>query len=140
MDYLLFILPVFFALSVLLVPKEVVRTYGIMGSFAVLVVVIACMMQYSNDGTVHLFGQTKEWFPGTGITLSFGYDGISLVMLLLTAVLVPLVLISNFKNELAGNRLFTSMVFFMQLGLIGVFISMDGLWFYVFWEIPENSC
>lgn len=135
MELLLFILPVFFALSVLIVPKSGVRAYGIIGSLAVLGVVIACMMQYSNDGTMHLFGSTKEWLPKTGITLSFGYDGISLLMLLLTAVLVPLVLVSNFKNELAENRLFTSMVFFMQLGLIGVFISMDGLWFYVFWEI-----
>ncbi len=135
MEYLLFILPVFFALSVLIVPKSGVRAYGIIGSLAVLGVVIACMMQYNNDGTMHLFGNKNEWLPGTGITLSFGYDGISLLMLLLTAVLVPLVLVSNFKNELAENRLFTSMVFFMQLGLIGVFISMDGLWFYVFWEI-----
>lgn len=135
MALLLFILPVFFALSVLIIPKQGVRAYGIIGSLAVLGVVIACMMQYNNDGTVHIFGQTTEWLRGTGITMSFGYDGISLLMLLLTAVLVPLVLVSNFKNELAENRLFTSMVFFMQLGLIGVFISMDGLWFYVFWEI-----
>ncbi|WP_300664706.1 NADH-quinone oxidoreductase subunit M [Fluviicola sp.] len=133
MEILLFILPVFFALSVLIVPKQGVRAYGIIGSLAVLGVVIACMMQYNNDGTIHLFTSNKEWLPG--ITLSFGYDGISLLMLLLTAVLVPLILLANLKNELAENRLFTSMVFFMQLGLIGVFISMDGLWFYVFWEI-----
>lgn len=135
MEVLLFILPAFFALSVLLVPKQGVRAYGIIGSFAVLGVVIACMMHYNNDGTTYLFGQSEEWLPGTGITLSFGYDGISLLMLLLTAVLVPLILVANFKSELAENRLFTSMVFFMQLGLIGVFVSMDGLWFYVFWEI-----
>lgn len=133
MEILLFILPVFFALSVLIIPKSGVRAYGIIGSLAVLGVVIACMMQYNNDGTIQLFTSNKEWLPG--ITLSFGYDGISLLMLLLTAVLVPLILVSNLKNELAENRLFTSMVFFMQLGLIGVFISMDGLWFYVFWEI-----
>ncbi len=132
MALLLFILPVFFALSVLIVPKQGVRAYGIIGSLAVLGVVVACMMQYANDGTTHLF-VNRPWLAG--ITLSFGYDGISLIMLLLTAVLVPLILVSNFRNELAENRLFTSMVFFMQLGLIGVFISMDGLWFYVFWEI-----
>jgi NADH-quinone oxidoreductase subunit M len=132
-ELLLFILPVFFALSVLIVPKSGVRAYGIIGSLAVLGVVIACMMQYSNNGTVYLFADKKDWL--SGITLTFGYDGISLLMLLLTAVLVPLILVSNFKNDLAENRLFTSMVFFMQLGLIGVFVSMDGLWFYIFWEI-----
>ena len=86
MALLLFILPVFFALSVLIIPKQGVRAYGIIGSLAVLGVVIACMMQYNNDGTIHLFTSNKEWLPG--ITLSFGYDGISLLMLLLTAVLI----------------------------------------------------
>lgn len=132
MDLLLFILPAFFALTALVIPKNGVRAYGILGSLAVLGVVLACMMNYQNDGTVQYF-INKPWL--LGITLSFGYDGISLIMLLLTAVLVPLILISNFKSELAENRLFTSMVFFMQLGLIGVFLSMDGLWFYIFWEI-----
>lgn len=132
MELLLFILPAFFALSTLVIPKNGVRVYGILGSLAVLGVVLACMMNYQNDGTVDYF-VNKPWI--LGITLSFGYDGISLLMLLLTAVLVPLILLANFKNELAENRLFTSMVFFMQLGLIGVFLSMDGLWFYIFWEI-----
>lgn len=132
MDILLFILPAFFALVSLVTPKNGVRLVGIIGSLAVLGVVLSSMVNYQNDGTIHYF-MNQPWI--LGITLSFGYDGISLLMLLLTAVLVPLVLISNYKNELAENRLFTSMVFFMQLGLIGVFLSMDGLWFYIFWEI-----
>lgn len=132
MELLLFILPVFFALSVLFLPTNGVRAYGLVGSLAVLGVVFALMAGYANDGSVHYFLNKPMYL---GINLSFGYDGVSLIMMALTAVLVPLVLLSNYKNELAGNRTFTSMVFFMQLGLLGVFLSMDGIMFYVFWEI-----
>lgn len=134
MELLLFILPVFFALSVLLIPQNAVRAYGLLGSLATLVVTVMLMANYHTDQGMHYFVQ-QDWIKAYGITMSFGYDAISLVMLLLTTALVPLILLSNFTRELASNKLFTSMVFFMQLGLIGVFVSMDGIWFYIFWEI-----
>ncbi len=132
MELLLFILPVFFAISVLFLPQSVVRVYGILGGLTTLIITIGLICMYQVDGGMHKF-ISQDWF--FGITLNFGYDGLSLMMLLLTTGLVPLILLSNFKNELASNRLFTSMVFFMQLGLIGVFVALDGIWFYIFWEI-----
>ncbi|MDH4473442.1 MAG: NADH-quinone oxidoreductase subunit M [Fluviicola sp.] len=134
MELLLFILPVFFALSVLVMPQSFVRTYGLLGGLATLVLTVVLMANYDPNAGMHSF-VSQEWIPAYGITLNFGYDGISLMMLLLTTVLVPLILLSNFGRELSSNRLFTSMVFLMQFGLIGVFISLDGIWFYIFWEI-----
>ncbi|HLP54838.1 MAG TPA: NADH-quinone oxidoreductase subunit M [Fluviicola sp.] len=134
MELLLFILPVFFALSVLVMPQSFVRAYGLIGGLATLALTVVLMANYNPDGGMHSF-VAQQWIQAYGITLHFGYDGISLMMLLLTTVLVPLILLSNFGRELSSNRLFTSMVFLMQLGLIGVFISLDGIWFYVFWEI-----
>jgi NADH-quinone oxidoreductase subunit M len=133
-EHLLFILPVCFALLALVVPKNVVRAYGLVAGLTTLIVTVGLICTYKVDGGMHYF-VAQQWISSFGITLTFGYDGISLMMLLLTALLVPLILLSNYKNELAGNRLFTSMVFFMQLGLTGVFVSLDGIWFYIFWEI-----
>jgi NADH-quinone oxidoreductase subunit M len=134
LELLLFILPVFFALSVLVMPQGFVRAYGLVGGLATLALTAVLMTNYDSVAGMHSF-VSQEWIPAYGITLNFGYDGISLMMLLLTAVLVPLILLSNFGRELSTNRLFTSMVFLMQFGLIGVFISLDGIWFYIFWEI-----
>lgn len=134
MALLLFILPAFFALSVLIVPQSLVRIYGLLGALATLVVTCGLMCCYDVDSGIVKF-VSQEWMPFLGITLNFGYDGISLLMLLLTTGLVPIILLSNWKRDLASNKLFTSMVFLMQLGLIGVFVSLDGIWFYMFWEI-----
>lgn len=136
MEHLLFIIPVFFALSVLVVPQNFVRTYGLLGGLASLVLTILLIAGYKQPDTAmyHMIAD-KQWLESLGITLSFGYDAISLIMVLLTNVLVPLVLLSNFGRELSSNRLFTSMVFLMQLGLVGVFVALDGIWFYIFWEV-----
>lgn len=115
-------------------PQSFVRVYGLLGGLATLVVTIGLICTYNTEGGMHLF-ISKNWIPQYGLTLNFGYDAVSLMMLVLTSGLVPLILLSNYKNELASNRLFTSMVFFMQLGLIGVFVALDGIWFYIFWEI-----
>jgi NADH-quinone oxidoreductase subunit M len=136
LELLLFILPVFFALSVLLVPQNFVRAYGLLGGLASLVLTVILIAHYApGEGeTMHKF-VSQSWLPSLGITLNFGYDAISLIMVLLTTFLVPLILLSNYSRELASNKLFTSMVFLMQFGLIGVFISLDAIWFYIFWEI-----
>lgn len=115
-------------------PKNAVRAYGLVGGLASLILTIVLIANYNAEGGMHKF-ISQDWISAYGITLNFGYDAISLIMILLTTTLVPLILLSNFGRELSTNRLFTSMVFLMQFGLIGVFISMDGIWFYVFWEL-----
>ena len=69
-----------------------------------------------------------------GLTFNIGYDAFGLVMVLLTNAIVPLIFLSNWNRDLANNKLFTALVFFMQLGLLGVFTAQDGIIFYIFWE------
>jgi NADH-quinone oxidoreductase subunit M len=125
---LLLIIPVFFALSVFLVPKNFVKAYGLIGGLASLLMTVMLLMNYNpQSGMVSIM--KGMWMPSLGITKNFGYDAISLIMVLLTAVLVPLILLSNYARELASNKLFTAMVFLMQFGLVGVFLWMDAVWF-----------
>lgn len=134
MELLLLIIPVFFALSVLVIPQNFVRAYSLIGGIASLVLTIVIGMNYQAASGMHTI-VSQEWLPNLGLTFNMGYDGISLIMLFLTSGLVPLILLSNYNRELASNRTFSSMVFLMQFGLIGVFVAMDGILFYIFWEI-----
>lgn len=67
--------------------------------------------------------------------LHFGLDGLSMVMLLLTNILVPLIILSSFNENKCYSNKFYGLILLMQFGLIGVFTSLDGLVFYGFWEI-----
>lgn len=78
---------------------------------------------------------TYPWSSFFKSTLHFGIDGLTLVMLLLTNVLVPVIIYSAFGRGRGFNHNFYALILLMQFGLVGVFTSLDGLLFYIFWEV-----
>jgi NADH-quinone oxidoreductase subunit M len=76
-----------------------------------------------------------NWIPALGISFKAGIDGISLLLVLLTTFLVPIIVLSAFKNEYRNASLFYALIMAMEMALIGVFVSLDGFLFYVFWEL-----
>ena len=67
--------------------------------------------------------------------LHFGIDGMSMLMLLLTNILTPIIILSSFNEKPGYKNSFYGLILVMQFGLIGVFTSLDGLLFYIFWEV-----
>ncbi|MBC7556928.1 MAG: NADH-quinone oxidoreductase subunit M [Chryseobacterium sp.] len=67
--------------------------------------------------------------------LHFGIDGLSMIMVILTNILVPLIILSSFNEKRCYSNKFYGLILLMQFGLLGVFTSLDGLVFYGFWEI-----
>jgi NADH-quinone oxidoreductase subunit M len=74
------------------------------------------------------------WIQSLGIHFKVGIDGISILLVMLTTFLTPLIIFSVRKSE-PRPRAFYSLLLFMEMALIGVFVSMDGFLFYIFWEI-----
>jgi NADH-quinone oxidoreductase subunit M len=75
------------------------------------------------------------WIYDAGIYFNVGMDGLSLLMVLLTVFLVPLIILSSFGHTYKNPNAFYALILFMQCGLIGVFISLDAFLFYFFWEL-----
>jgi NADH-quinone oxidoreductase subunit M len=75
------------------------------------------------------------WMEQFGITLRFGMDGISLLMVLLTTFLLPLILLSSFQHDHKKPSAFYGLVLLMEAAFIGVFTTYNGLVFYIFWEL-----
>jgi NADH-quinone oxidoreductase subunit M len=80
------------------------------------------------------YGIDVPWITQMGIYFKAGIDGISMVMVLLTAVLIPLIILSTYKHENKNARAFYALILFMQAGLLTVFTALDGFLFYVGWE------
>ena len=83
--------------------------------------------------TQFLFDQ--PWIPQLGINFTVGIDGISMLMVLLTTILVPLIILSSFKKEYARPGLFYGLILLMQTALLGVFTALDAFAYYIFWEM-----
>jgi NADH-quinone oxidoreductase subunit M len=75
------------------------------------------------------------WIQSIGANFSVGLDGISMVLVLLTAFLTPLIILSGFEKKYENPSLFYALVLFMQMALVGVFVANDGFLFYIFWEL-----
>ncbi|MFA7229196.1 MAG: NADH-quinone oxidoreductase subunit M, partial [Melioribacteraceae bacterium] len=68
------------------------------------------------------------------ISYHVGVDGISLLLVLLTTFLTPLTLLSTWKAIEKNVKMFTFSMLFLEVGMLGVFISLDIFLFYIFWE------
>lgn len=75
------------------------------------------------------------WIESLGLNFYVAIDGISLLLVLLTTVLVPFIILSSFGRSFSKPSTFYGLILLMQMALIGVFVAQDGLLFYVFWEV-----
>jgi NADH-quinone oxidoreductase subunit M len=73
------------------------------------------------------------WIESLGLNVYFGADGISLVLVLLTTILSPLIILSAANKSYSGY--FYGLILLMESALIGVFTARDAFLFYVFWEL-----
>ena len=129
----LLLIPFVFALIALVVPSNVMRSYSLIGGLVSLLVTIAHVVNFNPESFVSVFD--PQIANSIGLTCKLGYDGMSLFMVVLTNLITFLILLSNFNRDLSSNKSFTSLVFFMQFALLGVFMAFDGVLFYVFWEL-----
>lgn len=108
------------------------RWIALAGSLAAFAVVLIKTQTFNPSGGLQ-FVFDKAWFS-QGMHFHTAIDGISLVLLLLTNILVPIIVLSSFGSKDSSATLF-ALVVGMQGALNGVFLSMDGLMFYIFWEL-----
>ncbi|MGH7567949.1 MAG: complex I subunit 4 family protein [Gemmatimonadales bacterium] len=75
------------------------------------------------------------WIPAWGIAYAVGVDGISLFMVLLTALLLPLSVLGSYSYITERERGFYALLLVLTTGMIGVFVALDLFLFYVMWEV-----
>lgn len=92
------------------------------------------VLQFNPSGGTQ-FSIDTAWVPSLGISFKIGMDGISILLVLLTTFLVPVIVLSSFSHTYKNAPLFYALVLTMQMALIGVFVALDGFLFYIFWEL-----
>lgn len=129
----LLILPLIFALVALVLPQNFRKTFSLFGALTTIVVAVIHWANFNSDSFVEIFSSDSHAL--FRMSYSLGYDGLSLAMVLLTNLVTFLILLANYENNIASNKMFNAMVFFMQFALIGSFIAFDLILFYIFWEM-----
>jgi NADH-quinone oxidoreductase subunit M len=80
------------------------------------------------------FVERHDWIPQFGISYFIGVDGISLLLIVLTAFLTPIALLGSWESVHKRTRAFAICMLLLEAAMIGVFLSLDLFLFYVFWD------
>jgi NADH-quinone oxidoreductase subunit M len=126
----LIFLPLVAALMMLFVPRERAELTAFYAALVELGLFAYAATEYSTHQSAMFF--EKAWLP-FGAHFAVGMDGISLLLVMLTVVLMPFIITASSKGYYSSR--FYSLVFLMQSALVGVFTAADGFLFYVFWEL-----
>jgi NADH-quinone oxidoreductase subunit M len=115
-------------------PKELCDALAILVSLATLVVaVIAFITMKVHDGGFQLVSNHTYTGETLGIRWYLGVDGISVFLVLLTAILFPLVLITG--KDKANPRAYAAWMLLLEASIMGSFLSLDLIVFFLFFEL-----
>ncbi len=89
----------------------------------------------AGDAPRFQFGSDHSWIPSLGVRFTLGLDGISLVMVMLTTVLGAIAIASTLRSIRQRGSHYYALMLLLQTGLLGIFLSLDLVLFYVFWEL-----
>ncbi|HEY3502486.1 MAG TPA: NADH-quinone oxidoreductase subunit M [Actinocatenispora sp.] len=129
------------ALVVALLPRsnaQLTKVVALVWSLAVLVVTAIMCVVFKAHGPRFQFHDSYSWIKTWGINFTFQADGIALVMLALTAVLVPIVIVASWHDAERSKRsvsTYFALLLALEATMIGVFAASDIFLFYVFFEV-----
>jgi NADH-quinone oxidoreductase subunit M len=117
--------------------EQLVKVLALAFSVITLVVVIVIAVRFNVSGPDFQFTETYSWIPQFGVHYAVGVDGIALVLIGMTAVLMPVVILASWHdadNARRSVKTYFSLMLVLETMMIGVFAATDVFLFYVFFE------
>jgi NADH-quinone oxidoreductase subunit M len=80
------------------------------------------------------FVEQLPWVPSLGIEYHLGIDGLGLLMVLLSALIVPFAMLASWKID-SNPKLYFALILFLEAGLFGTFTALNFFHWFIYWEI-----
>ncbi len=132
---LLILFPFISALIVFFTKGRLARNLALTFSVFEFIIALVAFVLFTHNPNLSILCFNHTWVQSLGISFSVSINGLSLLMILLTTFLVPLIILSSFNNLQELSSKFYGLILLMQMALVGVFAANDGFLFYVFWEL-----
>lgn len=133
-------LPILGAVVTLLIPdngQKTVSFHKIWGAGVSIVTALLTLPAFFIfDSSTHLyqFAERRPWIDALKIEYCVGIDGISLLLVMLTVLIMPVVIVCSFTYIKKRHKEFIFAILLMESFMIGVFVSLNLVLFFVFWE------
>jgi NADH-quinone oxidoreductase subunit M len=117
---------------------QLVKVLALVFSLATLVVVIIIAVKFQVGGPDFQFSEQYSWIPQFGVHYALGVDGIALVLIAMSAVLMPVVILASWNDVSLDSKrsvkTYFALLLVLETMMIGVFAATDVFLFYVFFE------
>jgi NADH-quinone oxidoreductase subunit M len=114
--------------------KKLVRWLSLGLSLAVLALVLGLWSQFKAGSGELQFEEQYPWIPTLGVSYHVGVDGLGLLMVLLSAVVVPMAMLASWNIE-ERVPIYFALVLFLEAGLIGTFTALNFFHWFIYWEL-----
>ena len=134
---LILFLPLFAAIMMLFLPaneNKLLRWFAFVSSLIPFVLSLIVWFRFQPSQPGFQFEESYIWYEAIGSSLHLGVDGLSITMVLLTTLLTPLAILASF-NISDRVKAYMMLFLFLETGMLGVFMALDLLIFFVFWEV-----
>jgi len=129
--------PLLSAVLIALLPataERAIRRWAIAVGFAEVLFSLPLWWRLEPGNGGWQFEEKLSWLPALGASYHLGADGISALLVLLTTIVTAVAVLSASRAVEKRVREFYAVIFALETGMIGTFLSLDLLLFYVFWE------
>ena len=137
---ILMLLPLLGAVAIATLPREnaeLVKRVALGVSLLVAAATVVMALGFDRTSTDKQFVESYSWISQFGIKYALGVDGIALVLILMSVILVPVVVLAGWDEAQSGRwgvKTFYILILVLETMMIGVFASTDIFLFYVFFE------
>lgn len=131
-------IPLIGALLLLLIPQRATGLHGVFALYVSLLPLILCaplVIGFPHGEAGFHFYSSTPWIPALGIDFRIGLDGMSLVLVVLTALLTTLSIWASFGGIQTRAKDFYFCMLLLETGMIGSFIALDLFMFFLFFEL-----
>ncbi|MDA0205791.1 MAG: NADH-quinone oxidoreductase subunit M [Acidobacteria bacterium] len=123
------------ALLVLAKSDEWARRIALLATFAALGVAITALLSFDPGQSGMQFVERAEWMPTFNIQYAVGLDGISMLLVLLTALLSPICVLASWKSIDSKVKAYMALILLVEGAMIVVFTALDLFLFFMLWEV-----
>ena len=134
---LILFVPAIAAVILLFLPDgehKLIRWFAFGVSLIPFVLSLVAWLNFDASRPGFQFEESYVWYEAIGSSFHVGVDGLSLTMVLLTTLLTPLAILASF-NITDRVKWYMMLFLFLETGMLGVFMALDLLIFFVFWEV-----
>ncbi len=135
---LMIFIPLLGMIAVLLLPREsdeLIKRVTLFFTLVPLAVAVALFISYDRSTAGTQYVVNIPWIQAFNIQYHIGIDGLSVTLLLLTALLGPICVIASWRNIEKGIKAYMALFLLLETGILGFFVALDLFLFYVFFEL-----